>query len=143
MKYFNQCDWNKESLINFVRNELSDSYIVFNGYGIVGVNVTTFEDCNRLAAGIFIKHCYSLIPNIWNLYVSRGSLLEVVIFFNFNLPKTSSKSAFIVNYEQIYCSYETDNNGNTIKFIRCVDKYHNTFYCYNKYTFKTFNHSVI
>lgn len=128
-KYFYQYDWNKEELIYFVKNVLKSSKIVYHAYNIIGVNVSTFEDCNKLAVNFLKKHCYSLIPEIWNYYVNDNQLTYVTLFFNFNLRKESSKSVSILNYGTWHDKF---------KCYRFVDRYHSDTYLYKKYAYNSF-----
>jgi hypothetical protein len=117
--FFNSCSWDKPSLFKYLKTHINGGYkIVYHQNNIVGINVTKMEVMNLLTLGVIKKLCYGTIPEIWDYYIDSGkSNAKYFLFFNFNVPHTSSKSVFSI------LSREYDDD---MCYLDAVDKYHNT-----------------
>ena len=116
-RFFNSCEWNKESLFRYLKNNITDGYkIIYHQNNIVGVNITKQETMFLLTMGIVKKLCYGTIPEIWDYYINNDQSSKFFLFFNFNVEKKSSKSIYSI------LSQESDENE---LVLMGVDKYHN------------------
>lgn len=113
--FFNSYEWNKESLINYVKDNLGDdAKVIYYQNNIVGINTITFESIRKLTIGIIKKLCYGTIPEIWDYYLSQDDCVSYCVFFNFNVNKNSSKSIIA-----LLCT-----KANECIYIDGCDKYH-------------------
>lgn len=114
--YFNSCEWNKKSLFAYLRNNITEGYkIVYHQNNIVGINITKMYVMHLLTMGIVKKLCYGTIPEVWDYYINQETDAQYFLFFNFNVPSSSSKS--------VYAILRRNFDGELV--LDAVDKYHN------------------